>query len=529
MPSAASLYLLAFASPWVAASAPCAVKAWVRADDLAPNTVSHGEVKVKLVQPCAHAVQSVTLRLGLDEYAEESLISNETAPSSSGKDVEDLWDRLRDAGAPTIEWTTTAHRRTAWITEHSFALEHASGELQDSEWVLPFSVLSPNVNFPAAITPLLMRRSTAEWTQMFGRSYRYTALVTFSGSNETVNIPAGFTAFMPTSHASESLAAPREVTVEASGDAIYDLARGKCALGGEADSSVENTMRLRVLLPRGGIFVQGQQTRVNVTLLSGGDNMSSTDRTSSTNVERFLAPNWAASPRGGAPDFLYLREISAQMWRTPAEPSSGYGTPLSELAPINVPDYVPCTTPTGPDAPLRVEAYLSITITERRRAPHLDPLRDYWNGVPTVIEGRHSTSVDTEVERGWQFGPCDEWRHHEYRYTARVPVTIVSARYSDAISYLDNDGRVPMPRIVSGHLAAPEGGRDAEFAIADPISVRETRKVVTQVRGSGFGSIWAIDTKAGDYVGALWQSRLYNSAEDGMPFANPVQTVLVPK
>ncbi|EJD36953.1 hypothetical protein AURDEDRAFT_174024 [Auricularia subglabra TFB-10046 SS5] len=78
LPPKSLLVLSAFYGLATAATSlpdPCTVKAWVRADDLSPNAVSHGELKVKLIQPCANTIKSIALRLRLDEYAEESTAS----------------------------------------------------------------------------------------------------------------------------------------------------------------------------------------------------------------------------------------------------------------------------------------------------------------------------------------------------------------------------------------------------------------------------------------------------------------------
>ncbi|KAJ7696608.1 hypothetical protein B0H17DRAFT_403280 [Mycena rosella] len=49
----------------------CKVQAWVRAEDLAPDHISHGDLRIK-VKPahCANRIASVALRLQLDEFGD---------------------------------------------------------------------------------------------------------------------------------------------------------------------------------------------------------------------------------------------------------------------------------------------------------------------------------------------------------------------------------------------------------------------------------------------------------------------------
>ncbi|KAJ7696429.1 hypothetical protein B0H17DRAFT_893479, partial [Mycena rosella] len=50
---------------------PCEVRAWVRAEDLSPEHVSHGELRIKVPRAqCTQQIASVALRLQLDEFSE---------------------------------------------------------------------------------------------------------------------------------------------------------------------------------------------------------------------------------------------------------------------------------------------------------------------------------------------------------------------------------------------------------------------------------------------------------------------------
>ncbi|KZV86058.1 hypothetical protein EXIGLDRAFT_841067 [Exidia glandulosa HHB12029] len=176
---------------------PCTVKAWVRAEDMKPNAVSHGELKVKVVQPCTDQVESVSIRLRLDEMSELSIMANTTSDG-------DFWDF--SGATPSQEWTTTKHKRSAFRVEKTLS---ADGSLKSENWaegvVFPFTVVSPNVNYPPAIFPLMFNGyNTESQRSSVGRLYRYIAsvkLVTESGQSRTAEAPAGFSAFRPIEHA----------------------------------------------------------------------------------------------------------------------------------------------------------------------------------------------------------------------------------------------------------------------------------------------------------------------------------------
>ncbi|KAJ7243902.1 hypothetical protein B0H12DRAFT_1310181 [Mycena haematopus] len=123
-------------------SSDCTVQAWVRAEDLAPNYVSHGELRIKVIQAhCADKIASVALRLQLDEFGEVKHLrqgavipeiqkaDNQTLPDdlfsfgfwgSSGPDANEVvydygpYDR---AMSDHSLWVVHAEQRRAWSTE----------------------------------------------------------------------------------------------------------------------------------------------------------------------------------------------------------------------------------------------------------------------------------------------------------------------------------------------------------------------------------------------------------------------------
>ncbi|EJD35711.1 hypothetical protein AURDEDRAFT_154801 [Auricularia subglabra TFB-10046 SS5] len=542
-----------------AASAPnpCTVKAWVRADDLSPNAVSHGELKVKLIQPCPNTVKSIALRLRLDEYAEESTASNTT---TSGE----FWDWQGDT--PMAEWSMTKHKRTAFKVEKTLTSGTGGpldgklpelncllldGALSGQDWatgaVFPFSVVSPNVNYPAAIYPLILSWANTETLRTtFGLLYRYTAVVTLAGPNDiltkTVEVPAGFTAFRPTAVPSREAAAPREVVVEAISK------RGRfteyCAIEGqedidEASSKEVKKMKIRVTLPAGGSLVQGRTSDIIVSVEDRKEDLVGTNhRTVAGYLERKIVPASAAHGEVESDNdedarwrmtVTHFDEIHALMWKPDGEGCARYESHITEPLRVRVPAVFPRTTPAGaaPDAPFRIEAILSISVAEHYNAPHMNPVTERH---PVMVGGEGRKAAATEI--GWEFNECDRSRYHRRTYSARVPVGIVGAVQPTSLTqdapvyYLDNGGRVPVPRIASGHLSSG-AGVSFEEALADPVSLRETKPIPAPRQGldvyGRYGQTESIDAKAGQYVGALWQSRLHSQNPRHTP-ANPGHT-----
>ncbi|KAF8162187.1 hypothetical protein K438DRAFT_1618501 [Mycena galopus ATCC 62051] len=109
-------------------SSACTVQAWVRAEDLAPDHVSHGELRIKVLQPhCAHSIASVTLRLELNEFGEvKHLRPGAVIPEIKKTDNQTLRDdpsTLYDYGpydkamSDSDLWFVKAEERTVWSTE----------------------------------------------------------------------------------------------------------------------------------------------------------------------------------------------------------------------------------------------------------------------------------------------------------------------------------------------------------------------------------------------------------------------------
>jgi len=48
----------------------CHVEAWVRAEDLSPNAIANGDLRVQVNPSCTEKIASVVLQLQFDEFSE---------------------------------------------------------------------------------------------------------------------------------------------------------------------------------------------------------------------------------------------------------------------------------------------------------------------------------------------------------------------------------------------------------------------------------------------------------------------------
>ncbi|KAJ6581801.1 hypothetical protein B0H19DRAFT_1251967 [Mycena capillaripes] len=197
---------------------PCTIHAWVRAEDLAPDHVSRGELRIKVPRAeCANQIASVALRLQLDEFGEVKFLkqgavlpevqsSNKSVSAGYtdwvGSDV--VYDyRAHDEGLTDPElWTIKAEERHAWTTEATL-IENNPDLSQPI--VTPFSVAVPAVNYPPAVNRYVYRRSPISRHTSSDLGYRYIAAVTFT-DGRTEDVLAGHTTFVPSPPASIKVA-----------------------------------------------------------------------------------------------------------------------------------------------------------------------------------------------------------------------------------------------------------------------------------------------------------------------------------
>ncbi|KAK7008222.1 hypothetical protein R3P38DRAFT_3210965 [Favolaschia claudopus] len=192
---------------------PC-VRVRVRAEDLSPNHISRGDLRIEVTrQECAQQIASVTLRLQLDEFGEvkylkEGAVLPEVHPSneswsteyssSMGSDV--VYDyQAHDDGLSDPElWTIKAEERRAWTTE---AILLTDPDLSQPV-ITPFTVAVPAVNYPPVISKFRFLKPPVGQGSFTDLSYRYIAIVTFTdGCIESVAV--GHTAFIPSESSSQ--------------------------------------------------------------------------------------------------------------------------------------------------------------------------------------------------------------------------------------------------------------------------------------------------------------------------------------
>ncbi|KAJ6581804.1 hypothetical protein B0H19DRAFT_929629 [Mycena capillaripes] len=204
----ATAFTLAVASDVETQPEPCAVRAWVRAEDLSPDHVSRGELRIKVPRAeCANQVASVALRLQLDEFGELKFLkkgavlpevqpSNQSAPAGyedwMGSGV--VYDyQAHDDGLSDPElWTVKAEERRAWSTEATliennpssltFALMYRCSCIADLSQaiVTSFTVAVPAVNYPPVLNQYRQLYGPVSRHSYADLGYRYIAVGIFT-------------------------------------------------------------------------------------------------------------------------------------------------------------------------------------------------------------------------------------------------------------------------------------------------------------------------------------------------------------
>ncbi|KAJ6527270.1 hypothetical protein DFH09DRAFT_164356 [Mycena vulgaris] len=193
----------------------CQVRAWVRAQHLSPDNTSHGELRIKVPRAeCAHQVASVALRLQLDEFGEFKFLkagvvlpavqqaANQSKPVGyadwGGSSVVSDYQARDDAMSDPAFWTIGAEERRTWTTEATLL---DSNPDFSQPVVTPFTVAVPAVNYPPGLIKSRHLESPLSRHSFSDLGYRYTAVVTFT-DGRIVDVPAGYTTFIPTVHVS---------------------------------------------------------------------------------------------------------------------------------------------------------------------------------------------------------------------------------------------------------------------------------------------------------------------------------------
>ncbi|KAK7025122.1 hypothetical protein R3P38DRAFT_3269847 [Favolaschia claudopus] len=310
---------------------PCTVRVWVRAEDLSPNHVSRGELRIKVLeQECANQVASVALRLQLDEFGEfkhlkvwpkvpssdENTFESTKHSDGMGSDIHahDDNDGLND---PKL-WTIKAEERRAWTTEAIL--------LQDPDLsepiVTPFTVAVPAVNYPTVVERYGGRAGAAlpvGQHSFSALSYRYIATVTFTDGH-TENILAGYTAFIQSSKTNASRSAPftRNVTFETTCTDDNPRKKGqeqrieKCL-----PKEQRSVFVAEVTLQSGETVAQGQTLKGRVTIHTVKDGVTTFSEIHVA-VDMVSRDRWAEAQTGtdgdSACSMIQLWPAQTQLW-----------------------------------------------------------------------------------------------------------------------------------------------------------------------------------------------------------------------
>ncbi|KAJ7248675.1 hypothetical protein C8J57DRAFT_1475427 [Mycena rebaudengoi] len=196
----------------------CRLSASVRAEDLAPSRISHGELRIKVAEACASQIASVALRLQLSEFGEvkhlrhgavipqiqraENIDTTDdiphSVPTNSTNTRYDYGPYDAAMSDPDL-WVVKAEERTSWSTE---AVLFDNNPDFSEPRVTPFLISSPAVNYPPSVEnhrDVVGSRAIRRhgFSQL---GYIYTAIVNFT-DGRTIEVPAGHTNFVPTSPA----------------------------------------------------------------------------------------------------------------------------------------------------------------------------------------------------------------------------------------------------------------------------------------------------------------------------------------
>ncbi|KAF7356415.1 hypothetical protein MVEN_00974300 [Mycena venus] len=313
---------------------PCTVRAWVRAEDLSPDHISRGELRIKVPRAeCANQIASVALRLQLDEFGEfkylkrgavvpEVQLSNQSAPLGyadwmGGDGVYDY--QAHDDGLSDPElWTVKAEERRAWTTE-VILLENNPDLSQPI--VAAFTVAVPRVNYP----PVAEKYHYLEGGPVSQHSssdlgYRYFAVVTFTDGH-TQDVAAGYTAFIPSS---SQMNVPAPFTWSSTFEDSECRDNGSPAWNKRAEDlekclpeADRSSFAAEITLEEGNVLQRGRLLKGRVTVHST-KNGSTTMSDITLNIMTLSRDHWAQAQAAAGGDVEFYNATS---W--PCNPSYG--------------------------------------------------------------------------------------------------------------------------------------------------------------------------------------------------------------
>ncbi|KAJ7226698.1 hypothetical protein GGX14DRAFT_417156 [Mycena pura] len=313
-------------------SSDCKVQAWVRAEDLTPDHVSHGELRIKVVQPhCANSIASVALRLELTEFGEvKHLRKGAVLPEIKKSDNQTLkddilsWGWVGNAATEVVYdygpydramsdpalWVVKAEERTVWSTE---ATLFDNNPTFSRPIVKPFLVASPAVNYPPSFINYHRSINNMKPVKRHAGSnlgYHYIAVVNFT-DGRTVDLRAGHTTFVPISP--KPLPAPIPFTWNATFSenehCQQDLPQNQKASEVRERCLPENLRSVfvaEVTLEDGNTIQRGKPLKGRVTVHSSNGSTKMSDI--SVTFTNTVTPSWAVerATTGGDPDFHCL-------------------------------------------------------------------------------------------------------------------------------------------------------------------------------------------------------------------------------
>ncbi|KAK7025118.1 hypothetical protein R3P38DRAFT_2952806 [Favolaschia claudopus] len=549
------------------ADQPCTVRAWVRAEDLSPNHVSRGELRIKVPRECAQQITSVALRLQLDEFGEVKYLkegavlpqvhpSNESASTEysdwMGSDV--VYDyQAYDDGLSNAElWTINAEERKAWATEATLLRNPDLSE----PIITPFTVAMPAVNYPAAISSNYRSLHDPVARYSFSDlSYQYLAIVQFVDGHSQ-DIPIGYTAFIPASETHVQSPFTWNLTFGEKAQARYNNPSQKQREEEEEKCLPKNQRSVfsaEVTLDTGKFAAQGQplKGRVIVHQLKNG---TTTLSDITVGVRSVAREHWAQQQDGDSSDSACSRSRSGQchtsaVTRQLLFETNLYSTVFAEDDNKEPQHLFPDSNARGPIT--SSEPHFSFEI----QVPRATPMEfvSYYSSIQNLLELQLSVLYPPEVAKCMhpkldfldkeedptttEEGLWDTWTpvgksavsqtkfYRSLTLEAAVPITILSSDSSEQpmAHYLSPDGalapvlrsgwRMDMPALFppAKPVIVVEGIANTTARLMQSGTTDPAQTMQRFMNMSRFRNEFPDPTKSyrsGSYVGVLWQKKI---------------------
>ncbi|KAJ7716145.1 hypothetical protein B0H16DRAFT_1898493 [Mycena metata] len=545
---------------------PCKVRAWVRAEDLSPDHVSRGELRIKVSRvECANQVASVALRLQFDEFGEvkylkkgavipEVQASNQTASVESldwmANDVVLDYQAHDDAKSDPELWTVRAEERRVWATEATLLDNNPD---LSHPIVTPFTVVVPAVNYPPVTTRYRNLYEPVPQHAFSDLGYRYMALVKFV-NGRTEDVLAGHTTFAPSSetrpHPVPFIA--NQTFADPGCEREYPTARKRAErLESCLPEAQRSTFVAEITLEDGNVVQQGQTLKGRVTVR--GTNGSTVMARLSLRLWSLSRHPWAQTQAEKGGDMLFYNATSGMCRGESAlvldanSPNFDYvfndtdnqifSTTVSTHQELSLTKpYIDFELELPRDVPVDFASYYSHSESSMRM--HLDVIysRDVAKCMQPnsldVLDEEISTEDSVKTEEGlWDvYTPIGKPRQDESQYyrtltlAADIPVVVVSH------SSVNNS----IPHYLSPGALAPvlQRGTEAEkpgsFPLVEPVFIVEAlantsarlmqsgtsdpakwrQKYMNFSRRAVMNSDPTQDYRGGSYAGLLWRKKV---------------------